>query len=532
MKKIASILFAGLLLGSISCKESTFEENYTDPSKLAETTVEKQFTGFLSTNNAQYVLPGYTPYFTAFRISLNRYNQTVGWPNESGQYIPGSSGVENIWYNYYRLLAQYRELQKVYNAQPAAQQQELKVFMLSASVFLYDQTVKIVDLHGSIPFFEAGMLSTNIGDYTKSNAPYDTPEEIYTFILDDLKSIATQLGGITLNAGYQKSFRTQDFINKGDIPSWIRFANSLRLKMLNRVSGVESFKSRSNSEIAEILGNPAANPIVEENAQNVQINVYDATLDDGLNSRGFQSGLESSGWYGNTAGKKMIDHMNTNSDPRLPVIFEPGANAEGKFIGIDPTAPVADQTALFTGGTVAIYNRFVLSRNQFFPGILINAAEISLIKAEYYLRSSNDALAKAAYNKGIEQSVAFYNGLITISNAIGVSAPAAATDASVTAYIAKDGINWDKATTSDAKLALIADQKWLHYNLVMPYENWADTRRLDLPKFNFWVDNNNNQTTPPFRWTIPTNEPTYNAENYSAVKANDNLKTKIFWDVK
>jgi len=36
---------------------------------------------------------------------------------------------------------------------------------------------------------------------------------------------------------------------------------------------------------------------------------------------------------------------------------------------------------------------------------------------------------------------------------------------------------------------------------------------------------------PPYRWTIPSNEITYNP-NYSAVKAQDNLTTKIFWDVK
>ena len=79
---------------------------------------------------------------------------------------------------------------------------------------------------------------------------------------------------------------------------------------------------------------------------------------------------------------------------------------------------------------------------------------------------------------------------------------------------------------------MIATQKWLHYNVVQPYENWAETRRLDLPKFNFQEDNANQQKLPPNRWAYPSSELVYNTENYGAVKAKDNLATKIFWDVR
>ncbi|GAB4022882.1 SusD/RagB family nutrient-binding outer membrane lipoprotein [Spirosoma sp. KCTC 42546] len=532
MKKISFLFLGGLLLANVSCKESDFSEAYPNPAKIAETTVEKQFTGVLYANK-DYVLPGYRYYFVTLRTSLNHYNQATGWVNSSGQYIPGSSGVEDVWYNYYNMLAQYRELQKVYASKTAEQQNDRKIFMLAAAVYVYDYTAKMVDLLGSIPFSAAGLLSTNGGDYLASSAKFDTAESIYTFLLDDLKRISTELNGITLNAGYQKSFQTQDFLNKGDVTAWKRYTNSLRLRLLNRVSDVDSFKSRSNTEMAEILGNATTYPIVETNAQNIQINVYDINTD--INSKGFQDGLESAGWFGNTAGKAMIDNMNANNDPRLPILFEPGASAGGKYVGIDPTATEASQTALFNAGQVAIYNRFTLSRNQFFPGVLINAAQMNLIKAEYYLRTGNDAAAKTAYETGITQSVQFYNGILALTNATGITGstiPTAATTASISAYIAGPGVSWSSATTSADKLKLIATQKWLHYNLVQPYENWSDLRRLDYPTLSFQVDNANNQTLPPVRWTIPGNEITYNATNYAAVKATDNLKTKIFWDVK
>ncbi len=529
MKKISSYLVAALLLGTVACQESDFTERYANPAKISETTIEKQYTGFLVAN-IDYVLPAYRNYFVTLRTSLNHYNQITGWINESGQYVPGSSGVEDVWYNYYNTLAQFRELENVYAAASVEDQKNKAIFLMTAKVYLYDFTQRLVDLHGDIPFTEASKISANGGDYNASVPKFDSAESIYTLMLDDLKTISTQLNATTLNAGYQKAFTTQDFINKGDLMKWKRYTNSLRLRMLNRVSAAESFKARAASEMSEILGNATTYPVVEANDQNIQINVYDIST--AINSKGFQSGLESEGWFGNTAGKAMMDHMNTNKDPRLPILFEPGINAGGKYIGLDPMATSAEQTNMYNGGLIAVYNRYNLSRNQYFPGVMINAANISLIKAEYYLRTSNDAMAKTAYEAAIKQSVEFFNSTIKISNAIGVTAPIAATDAQVTAYIASDAISWAKATTSAAKLSLIANQIWLHNNIIQVYEGWADLRRLDLPKFSFQVDNANNQTVPPVRWNYPSNEVTYNPANYATVRDKDNLTTKIFWDVK
>lgn len=529
MKKISSVILAGLMLVAASCKESDFSDIYPDPSKISETTVEKQFTGFLQSNK-DYVLPGYTHYFTMLRITLNQYNQSIGWVNGSGQYIPGSAGVENIWFNYYNLLAQYRELEKVYNSKSATDQADRKFFMTVAKIYLYDQTQRMVDVFGAIPFTEAGMLSTKGGDYVASAAKFDDPQVLYTLMLDDLKSIAAELNATTLNAGYLKSFQTQDFINKGDLTAWKRYCNSLRLRMLNRVSDVAAYQSRSNSEIAEILGNAGTYPIVETNDQNIQINVY--SQNSPINSQGFQEGLGPGTWYGNTAGKKLIDYLNTNKDPRLRMLFEPGANAKGQYIGIDPMATAQAQTELSNAGQVAIYNRYVTNFNQFFPGIIINAPEVNLIKAEYYLRSGKDAAAKMAYEAAIGQSMDFYNRINDVSNAAQGVKPANVTPTEAIAYMAGNGVDWAKATTAAQKLELIAGQKWVHYNLVQPYENWADIRRLNLPTLSFWVDNNNNQTLPPVRLNYPGNEITYNPANYAAVRENDKLTTKIFWDVK
>jgi hypothetical protein len=529
MKKLSLFVLSGLLLLAVSCKETEFTERYTDPQKVSKTTIEKQYTGFLSAAN-DYILPKYRNYFVSLRTILFRYTQVVGWPNDQGQYVPGSSGVEDVWFNYYNFLAQYRELQKVYMAAPSDEQKEKRIFLLTATVYLYDYTQRMVDLFGDVPFITAGMLSANGGDYEASAASFDGAEALYTKMLDELKAMSTELNTITLNAGYQKSFGTQDFVNKGDLMKWKRYTNSLRLRMLNRVSGATAFSARANTEMAEILGNATTYPVVDANDQNVQINIFNPST--GINIDDFQGGLEGAGWYANTAGKKMIDHMSTNLDPRLPVIFEPGERAAGVFTGIDPLGINAEQTLQTNNGLIAIYNRFTISRNKYLFGTIFNAAQVSLIKAEYYLRAGNDAAAKTAYEAAIRQSVDYYNGILKLSNATGVAIPAAATDAQTTAYIAADGISWAKATTNAAKLSLIANQKWIHFNILQSYENWAETRRLDLPVFNFMTDASNNQTLPPVRWNYPNNEITYNNANYKLVADKDKLTTKIFWDVK
>ncbi|MFT3845211.1 MAG: SusD/RagB family nutrient-binding outer membrane lipoprotein [Lacibacter sp.] len=525
MKNKLFVLVTALTLVLTACKKKDFADSYADPSKISNTTVEKQFAGFLSANR-EYVVPSYWNYFVVLRTSVNRYNQAVGWVNSSGQYVPGAAGITDRWNNYYDFLAQYRELQNVYGTLSTDDQKLRRIFMIAATIYFYDHTQKVVDLHGDIPWSEAGKLSANGGDYQVSLPKYDKAEDIYTKMLDDLKAFADELNTISVNAGILTAFQKQDFVNKGSLTMWKKYCNSLRLRMLGRVSGVASFQTRAATETAAILGTPATYPVVSANSENIQVKVYD--LNTPINSTGFRTGLED--WDGNIAGKTMIDHMNTNADPRLRAIFQPGANAGGAYIGLDQMATGSAQTTLIAGGTIAIYNRSTLSRNQFFPGALIGAAEVSFLAAEAYLKAGNNTAAKTAYNDGIAKSIEYYYWVRTLSNdnTSGTLTPYTGTE--VTNYVTAAAVNWDNATTTADKLKLIATQKWLDFNVVLPLDNWAELRRLNYPTLSFEVDNANAQKQPPYRWLYAGSEATYNTVNYGAVQAKDNLTTKLFWD--
>ncbi len=523
MKKILIATLIALVVGGSACTKKQLADDYVNPKTVAATTIEKQFSGFLA-SDLDYVMYKYWNYFVVLQNTALPWSQASGIVNNQGRFVPGAAAVSDRWGNFYNFLSQYKELINVYNKSSEADKSSKKVYIILATIHFYDQSQKVVDLHGDIPWSEAGMLSTNVGNVAASYAKYDNAASIYTKMLDDLKKIADDLNGITLPPAVETTLKSQDFINQGDLGLWKKYCNSLRIKLLMRASGVPAFQSRANSEIAAVLANASNYPVVSTNDDKIAVEVFSTTsgINNGTNvgdAAEFYTGLI--GWGGgDVPSKQLIDFMKTNADPRLSLIFQPGTKAGGNYEGIDPTLASNTQGDLVKGGTLSRYHFKNISQNVSIPGMLINAAETYFYLSEYYLNNNNDASAKAAYENGIKVSIDFYATLA------GGTVDATAK----TAYLITPGVIWDGANS--AKLNLIATQKWINYNVLQPLENWAEIRRLKLPSLTFLPDNTNAQKLPPNRWAYPTNESTYNKQNYKAVQSKDNLTTKIFWDVK
>lgn len=531
MKKIFLIGFVSLLAVS-SCTKQQFADAYTDPRTIASTTVSQQFAGFLS-SNLSYVMYHYWDYFVVYQNTLIPWSQTAASLNTNGRYLPGAAAISDVWKTYYGFLAQYKDLLRVYSAMSTDDQKANRIYYIAATIYYYDFTQKAVDLWGDIPWSGAGLLGTTGGDFqaATASAKYDGAASVYSKMLDDLKGFSDELNTLSVPSGLAVTLNTQDFLNHGSLSAWKKYCNSLRVKLLTRISGVSSLQSRVSTEMAAILGNPSSYPLVSTNNDNIMVKVVNTTtgINNGTNTgdkADFYQGLI--GWgSADRANKGMIDQMNTNADPRLRAMFEPGDSAKGTYIGLDPTLPSTTQTAIVNGGTIARYNRLTLSQNIYLPGTLINAAEIDFMLAEYYLNKGNDAGAQAAYEAGIAQSVNYYFWLRTLNGSAAALTPLGANE--LTGYLSSPGVAW--SGTVAQKLNLIAVQKWVNYSVLQPMECWAEIRRLKLPALTF-VPDAGVQKLPPNRWLYPTNEQTYNTANYQAVQAKDNLSTKIFWDVK
>ena len=525
MKKIYVITAVLLILGNTGCTKKELSDAYPNPSTINTSTLEQQFAGFM-TSDLNYVLYRYYNYFVDLQNTALHYTQAVGWANAPAQYVPGSAAITDKWDSYYQFLGQYKDFLNIYNQLSTADQQSKRIYLIVANIHFYDQTQKIVDLYGDIPWSKAGLLSTNSGNYQTSYASYDAATDIYTKMLDDLKGYSDELNSISVPTAVATSLKTQDFINHGNLVSWEKYCNSLRLKLLMRVSKVSSFQARVNSELSAITSGNTY-PLVLTNADNILVNVYNLTTP--INSSDFYSGII--GWgYNDQATKGMIDTMNNNADPRLRFMFQPGNNAGGVYKGLDLTLNSTTATALQAGGTIATYNYSAITKNPYLPGILIQAAEVNFLLAEYYEKAGNDALAQNYYQNGITQSVNFYAGLNAL-NASATYASIPALGANEISNYLKSNISWSKATSASGKLNLIAVQKWINYSILEPLESWAEVRRTKLPNFTFVPDNTNTLTLPPSRFVYPGEEQTYNTTNYSKVAANDKFTTKLFWDV-
>jgi len=514
--------FASLIYAS-SCEKSAFDEFYRDPSKVTEVSVERQFSGMIY-GYRQLIVPDYRNLFVTLRPTIFRYLHITGWINGQNDLLPGGAAIEDRWSRYYEGLAQFRELETVYNNSPDIEKEEKKIFFLAAKVLFYDQTQQTVDLHGDIPWSQAGLLSRNGGDYQKSYAPYDKAEDIYTSMLDNLKQLSSELNNLSISTGIQTQFATQDIVNGGDLTLWKKYCNSLRMRMLVRVSGSPAFASRATQELEEIMGNPTTYPLILTNAENAQIDIFNQ--DGAIHTRGIRDAFEAGGWSANLASKAMVDHMVAKQDPRLPFFFEPGENAGSVFIGTDQMQTSSQQALAETNGMVALVNRSTISRNQYFPGILFSATETQLLLAEYHNKNGNAALAKTAFGNAVRESADLYRAIRAASNDNTVVAPADPTQAQIDAYLAN--LDWDAATN---KLNLIAEQKWLHFNVIQTVQAWSEVRRLDYPTFTYTIPASDIQKTVPVKFTLPPSESVYNAANYESVKAQDNVNTKLFWDV-
>jgi hypothetical protein len=517
MKKrvyIVLVAVASFALVFNSCKKGDLEALYPNPAQSSTASVENFLTGVFTSAN-EVVLPWYWRFFVVEQPTLGHYTQTMGWINSKDQFIPPAAAMDWRWNIYYGTVTQYRVMESLYNKLDAANQAEYKIFMIAAKIFFYDQTQQTVDLFGDIPWTEAGKVR-QIGNLDQSLPKYDDAKTIYTTMLADLKVIADELSTISVPAFYADLFKKKDYINNGDIVLWQKYCNSLRLRLLLRGSDV-----MPTTEIGEILSNPTKYPVIETNAEATMLDQPGPDLWAG---QGIRGAMETWGQY-DIAPFAMVKNMLDNADPRLAITFDPNKN--GEYIGMSPLENASVQNQKLSDGLVARYDTSSFTRNTFFPGFIITAAEVSFMKAEAYQKGFASGDAKAAYEKGIDQSIDMWFAI----NATGTYRTALPnpTATEVSNYKASAGVSW--ASNTD-KLAIIATQKWLNTGLAQMPQTWAEYRRLDKPSLTFPEDPTSQQKVPPMRWLYPVTEKDLNGANYDKVKAQSDLNNKVFWDTK
>lgn len=530
MKRNINILIpvCFLLLMMGACQK-TLEKDYLDPELTTNGSIGKLFTGMLFNNR---IHSSYWDYYTFNFTVTGTYTQMHATSPSDQMYIPNPDYMSSRWIDYYAgsmtnntpdynysgpgILSNFSEMKMTYSNLDPADQKDNEVYLKVAQVIVADQTSQMIDLWGDIPFEQSNSLNK---DRSVTNAPYDEAAGLYDTLIRTLNNLNDYFDTATLSQVASAGLVAQDLIYNGDLDGWRRYTNSLRLRLLMRLSFVD--ESKAQSEVSAMLSNPAKYPLLDDNQYNAQLNMSPTNLN---------SDVEGGIGLAPYAPAYLLDTvMQMNNDPRLPVFWS--KNVNGKYKGFPSNGTAAQYTAAATAKTLSTFDSSTFIYNYNIPGVLFNAAETNFLKAEAFERWGGGN-ASAAYYKGIDQSIDFYFGINQshILKSLSWKPLPNPSSAEISAYKAEPAVAY--AGTKQERLAKIWTQKWEHFFILQAGQAWAEVRRTGYPKLPLFRTGYSGGELPPSRLLYPQSERQYNNENYSQVADKDKRNVKVFWDVR
>jgi hypothetical protein len=395
----------------------------------------------------------------------------------------------SIWASQYMAMARFVDAMRIAEADGNT---NLKAAALTLKAYTAQKTT---DMFGDIPYSEAFQADDAV-IYPK----YDSQEDIYHAILDELKTAADLFNSGTGNIG------VGDFIFSGDVNKWKKFCNSIRLRVAIRMSNVDPDEAKA--VIAEVLGNPANYPVMEDNDDNAYfhyngVSPYEEPWFKGIGGRVL-------GGY--RVNDVLVTALKNNNDPRLPVYAIP--NKWGVYNGFRFYFGQMADTLNNSNNVSLIGDRFANDPSGFSP--FMNCAEVYFIKAEAYERGFLTGDAEEAYLTGITKSLE-ENGI---------------TGNPVSTFLSQPEVAWNGGSTTN--LEKIALQKWISL-YKQSVEAWSEARRTDIPLMTNISENYaNKHNRPPFRMAYADEERTLNSKNFPTYVNSVDIfwGDQLWWDTR
>lgn len=400
---------------------------------------------------------------------------------------------------------------------------------------------RVTDYWGPIPYFSAGIPGNTV--------PYDPQDKIYYDFIKRLKSAATALRA---HAG-ENHFGTYDLVYGGDVDRWLKFANSLLLRIAIRISKVDPSTAKTVAEAAVADGVMTTSvAITDPSAQTAGDDAFvQRSAKGGPDGNGLQS---MSDWNEFRMSASMASVLKGYQDPRLPQYFLPALNT-GLYSGVRNGLSVAQ---LGLAPNQAANNSHVGQRwsstavvdkngNVLGDANSIATAQNVMVTAESYFNRAEGALlgwnmggtANDMYNQGITNSLIQWN----VTNTAVQTAYINSTN---TPIPPGDGLNSPAMTNIPVKFASnmatqleqIATQKWL---ALYPdgIEAWADFRRSHVLKLYPVVNSDNPDITNtstqwirriPFLLSETQNNKAGVEGAVPLLGGPDNVTTPLWWD--
>ena len=345
----------------------------------------------------------------------------------------------------------------------------------------------LTDIYGDVPVFEAFKGFDGI-----ALPSYDSQEEIYLAeegIKDNLNR-----GLAILKATNLSSSLEGDILYDGNTEQWVKFGNSLLLKMYIRISGV----SFDPFEISELYneGNFIRNS--EDNAS------FDFT-DLPPNSFRMQQ-LRDGDFNLFVMSETMEEILSELDDPRREVLFRPSGN-DGSFNGL-LNGPDASSTSISVSdyslpGTIFRDHTGDLDAN------FITAWEVEFLLAEAATLGYIFSNPQTHYENGIRLAFEYW----------GMDLPAGYLEGAASF-----------ADSEAGKIEQIITQKWIASS-INGYEAWIEYRRTGYPALKNVSASLNNGLIPR-KMPYPAEEEALNFVNFSEATSQigNSINVKVWWD--
>jgi hypothetical protein len=502
-----------MAVAAISCKKDFIEVN-TDPlgketveadQLLAPTLVDIMTTNMLRNRNFNNELMQVTVDINDSEGKVFRYDIRRNW-------------ADYTWNNWHIALTNIKDVYRF-----AAEGENPNTSYQGISLILQSWIHSLLtDTYGDVPYTEA-----NQGRDGVYQPVFDKQKDIYLDMFEKLEQanelLKTEMPIVV----------TSDPIYNGDIAKWRRFGNSLYLRLLLRVSGKSEVASTVTAKIKEIIdNNPQNYPIIENNSQTANLLWTGSNNSAALYTSPFMARVRANDFYNLPIGDfflgRLVTWENPLVDPALGTSNVPrlgiARGADG-YVGVPsgyaPGGAVIRQAYFYADGAA------VTLQTDKYTGIILNAAEVSFIKAE------------AAAKGWISGSAAdyYYEGMADVINYWMPDYISSPTDPNFIDYVATANLTWDPtlpledaAFGANSQMEMIHVQKY-YAMFLMDFQQWFEHRRTGhpvLPKGTGLV----NGGKMPSRLYYPVITQSANPTNYQNAVASqgaDDINTMVWW---
>lgn len=388
----------------------------------------------------------------------------------------------------------------------------------------------LTDTYGDIPYSQALKGDSDLLDPNVLPA-FDRQRDIYQDMFKQLEEANTLLANGT------PIVAVSDPMYKGDITKWRKFANSLYLRLLLRVSGKSEVQTQVIAKIKQIADNPAQYPIFQNNADCARVKWSGGQSSTDPYTSPYVNGIRAQDFRSPALCNFFLQNLITWSDPRYVSAAPFGSGSIGRlgiaqasgggWYGVESgySPGHGDIKGCYfqsydnttgTGDTLSL-------QQNYRTGIVMQYAEVQFILAEAAAKGWITGNAQTYWNQGIASAINYWVAAF----------PETVPSTEFTAHLANLATGneiWANAVTLEDKMELIHLQKY-YALFCTDLQQWFEYRRTGhpvLPK----GQGLSNGGKMPARLVYPVYVQAANPTNYKAAVAAqgpDDINTLVWW---